>query len=96
MALLRVILIAEDISDCPTFSKGEKITIDYPCVVLEETDKVCLLALDQCHPYLLPLSRGVAFATLVIGEEMGSLRCCCFMGSFFTGFVINWLAVFSS
>ncbi len=81
MALLRVILIAEDISDCPTFSKGEKITIDYPRVVLKETDKVCLVALDQCQPYLLPLSRGVAFATLVIGEEMGSFRCCCFMGS---------------
>ena len=81
MALLRIILIAEDISDCPTFSKGERSTIDYPRIILEETDKVCLTALDQCHPYLLALSRGVAFATLGIGEKVGTLRCCCSMGS---------------
>ena len=81
MALLRVILIAEASSDCSTFFKGDRITIDYPCVVLEETDKVCISALDQCRPYLLPLSRGVAFATLGVGEEVGTLRCCCFMGS---------------
>jgi uncharacterized repeat protein (TIGR04076 family) len=81
MALLRVTMVAEDISDCPTFSKGERITIDYPLVVLEESDKVCISAIDQCHPYLLPLSRGVAFATLGIGAETGTLSCCCAVGS---------------
>ena len=81
MALLRVTMIAEKVSDCPTFFKGDQITIDYPQIVLEETDKVCLLALDKCHPYLLPLSKGVAYATLGIGEEIGTLRCCCFMGT---------------
>ena len=81
MALLRVILIAEDVSDCPTYVKGEKTTIAYPHVVLEETDKVCISALHQCHPYLVPLSRGVAFATLEIGQEIGTLRCFCSKGS---------------
>lgn len=81
MALLRVTMIAEDVSDCPTYVKGDQITIDFPEIVLEETDKVCISALNQCHPYILPLSRGVAFATLGIGEEIGSLRCCCYSGS---------------
>ena len=80
MAVLRVILIAEDISACPIFSEGERITIEYPRVVLEETHRICLSVLDQCQPYLLSLSRGVAFATLGIGEEMGTLSCCCLAG----------------
>jgi uncharacterized repeat protein (TIGR04076 family) len=81
MALLRVTMIVEEVLDCPAFKKGDQITIDYPHIVLEETSQVCLSALDQCHPYILPLSRGVAFATLGIGEDVGSLRCCCSMGS---------------
>jgi len=81
MALLRVTMIAEKVSECPTFSTGDQITLDYPQVVLEETDKVCLLALDQVHPYILPLSKGVAYATLGIGDEIGTLRCCCLMGT---------------
>ena len=81
MALLRVIMIAEKVSDCPTFSEGEQVTIDYPNVVLEETDNVCISALEQCHPYILPLSRGVAYATLGIGEQLGTLHCCCQLGS---------------
>lgn len=81
MALLRVIMIAEKVSDCPTFFEGEQVTIDYPNVVLEETDNVCISALEQCHPYILPLSRGVAYATLGIGEQLGTLRCCCQLGS---------------
>lgn len=81
MALLRVTMIAEEVSDCPTYSKGDQITIDYPEIVLQETNKVCISALNQCHPYILPLSRGVAFATLGIGEEIGNLRCCCHLGS---------------
>ena len=81
MALLRVTMIAEEVSDCPTYAKGDQITLDYPRIVLEETTKVCIVALNQCQPYILPLSRGVAFATLGIGAELGSLRCCCDMGS---------------
>ena len=81
MALLRVTMIVEEVLDCPAFKKGDQITIDYPHIVLEETNQVCLSALNQCHPYILPLSRGVAFATLGIGEDVGSLRCCCSMGS---------------
>jgi len=81
MALLRVTLIAEKVSDCAIYAKGDQITIDYPEIVLEETDKVCISALNQCQPYILSLSRGVAFATLGIGAELGSLRCCCNRGS---------------
>ena len=77
MALLRVTMIAQEVSDCPVYAKGDQITIDYPQIFLEETDKVCISTLSQCQPYILPLSRGVAFATLGIGEELGSLRCCC-------------------
>jgi len=90
MALLRVTMIAKKVSECPTFSKGDQVTIDYPQIVLEETDKVCLLALDQCHPYILPLSKGVAYATLGVGEEIGTLRCSCFMGTVtFNGSLLN-------
>ena len=81
MALLRVTLIGEEVFDCPVYAKGDQITIDYPQIVLEETNKICIAALSQCQPYILPLSRGVAFATLGIGQELGSLRCCCNMGS---------------
>jgi CRP/FNR family cyclic AMP-dependent transcriptional regulator len=81
MALLKVILVAEDVSGCSTFSCGEQVTIDYPRVVIGESDKICVIALDQCAAYILPLSRGVAFATLGIGEQTGTMRCCCPQGS---------------
>jgi len=55
MALLRVTMIAEEVTDCPTYAKGDQITIDYPQIVLEETNKVCISALNQCQPYILPL-----------------------------------------
>ena len=81
MALLKVTLIAEDASNCSYYSLGEQTVIDYPHIVLDETDRACISAIEQCHPYLLPLSQGVAFATLGIGEETGSLRCYCPEGS---------------
>ena len=81
MALIRITMIAEEVSDCPVYAKGDQITIDYPQIVPEEMSKVCISALHQCHPYILPLSRGVAFATLGIGEDAGRLPCSCNMGS---------------
>jgi uncharacterized repeat protein (TIGR04076 family) len=81
MALIKLLLVAEDISGCSTFAHGEQLTIDYPQVVLGESDKVCVIALDQFSPYILPLSRGVAFATVGIGEETGAIRCCCPKGA---------------
>jgi uncharacterized repeat protein (TIGR04076 family) len=81
MAVIKLILTATDVSGCRIFDSGEQFTVDYPRIVFEESDKACITAIDQLHPYIFPLSRGVAFATLQIGQDTATLRCCCPQGS---------------
>jgi uncharacterized repeat protein (TIGR04076 family) len=81
MAVIKLILTATDVSGCRIFVGGEQLTVDYPEIVLEESDKACVTAIDQLHPYIFPLSRGVAFATLQTGQDTATLRCCCSQGS---------------
>lgn len=81
MAVIKLILTATDISRCRTFLSGEQFTVDYPQILLEKSDKACIIAIDQLHPYIFPLSRGVAFATLQTGQDTPTLRCCCSQGS---------------
>lgn len=81
MAVIKLILTATDVSGCRMFGSGEQFTVDYPRIVLEESDNACIAAIDQLHPYIFPLSRGVAFATLQTGQDTATLRCCCSEGS---------------
>jgi CRP/FNR family cyclic AMP-dependent transcriptional regulator len=81
MALIKLIVTATDVTGCRSFVTGEQFTVDYPRIVLEESEGVCITAIAQLHPYLFPLSRGVAFATLEMDQETATLRCCCPEGS---------------
>jgi CRP/FNR family cyclic AMP-dependent transcriptional regulator len=81
MAVIKLILTALDVSGCRIFASGERFTVDYPQIVLADSDKACITAMAQLHPYIFPLSRGVAFATLQTGEDTATLRCCCSQGS---------------
>jgi CRP/FNR family cyclic AMP-dependent transcriptional regulator len=81
VAVIKLILTALDVSGCRIFASGEQFTVDYPQIVLTESDKACITATDQLHPHIFPLSRGVAFATLQTGEDTATLRCCCSQGS---------------
>ena len=44
---------------CPVFKVGDKILIDGPKIVLEETDAVCIHALAPLLHYVVALDRGV-------------------------------------
>ena len=81
MALIKLIVTATDVTGCRSFVSGERFTVDYPRIVLEESDRVCITAIAQLHPYLFPLSRGVAFATLQMDQDTGTVRCSCPEGS---------------
>jgi uncharacterized repeat protein (TIGR04076 family) len=81
MAVIKLILTATELGGCRIFGSGEQFTVDYPRIVLEESDKACITAIDQLHPYIFPPSRGVAFATLQIGQDAATLRFCCSQGS---------------
>ncbi len=44
---------------CPVFKLGDRITFDYPEVVLKETDAVCLRALSSMLTFAVTLPSGI-------------------------------------
>jgi uncharacterized repeat protein (TIGR04076 family) len=89
MAFLRLIIEATSSSTCGVFEEGDRMVVDYPRVITEETDTVCVQAIHSLSPHLLALSRGVAFATLGLDFDSrgGIVRCGCHLGE--AGFIIS-------
>ncbi|MCS7095916.1 MAG: TIGR04076 family protein [Candidatus Bathyarchaeota archaeon] len=66
----RLIITVEDIRGrCPVFKAGDRITIEPPRIILDQTDNICIHALGCILSMIVPLSRGVNFKDLGLAKE---------------------------
>lgn len=72
-----IIEVAEIRGKCPVYKKGDKIVIDGPEIVLEETDAICIHALAPLLHYVVALRDGADPRKLVLSKEkdVASIRC---------------------
>jgi uncharacterized repeat protein (TIGR04076 family) len=72
-----IIEVAEIRGKCPVYKKGDKIVIDGPEIVLEETDAICIHALAPLLHYIVALRDGADPRKLVLSKEkdVASIRC---------------------
>jgi uncharacterized repeat protein (TIGR04076 family) len=54
---------------CPVHKVGDKIVVDGPRIVLEETDAVCVHALSSLLHYVIALDEGVDPRKLGLSKE---------------------------
>ena len=54
---------------CPVHKVGDKIVVDDPRIVLEETDAVCVHALSSLLHYVIALDEGVDPKKLGLSKE---------------------------
>ncbi|MBC7130848.1 TIGR04076 family protein, partial [Candidatus Bathyarchaeota archaeon] len=68
----RLIITAEKIKGrCPVFNVGDKIIVESPRIIAEETDNLCIHMLGCILSMLVPLSRGISFKSLGLSKEEG-------------------------
>jgi len=65
------ITVKEIRGNCPVFKLGEKIVVEPPKIIIEETDNLCIHALGCMLSMLVPLSRGISFKNLGLAKEEG-------------------------
>jgi len=73
-----IITVKEIRGKCSVFKVGDKIVIEQPKIVLEETDNLCVHALGAMLSMVIPLSKGINFKDLGLtkeGEDKGYLQC---------------------
>lgn len=68
-----VITVKEVRGKCPVFKVGDKIVIEEPKIVLEETDNLCIHALGSMLSMVVALSRGVSFKELGLAKKEGNV-----------------------
>ena len=68
-----VITVKEIRGNCPVFSVGDRIVIESPEIVPEETDALCVHALGSMLSLIIALSRGVSFRELGLAKEAGDV-----------------------
>ncbi|MFQ6107350.1 MAG: TIGR04076 family protein [Thermoplasmata archaeon] len=66
------ITVREIRGKCPVHKTDDRIVIDGPRLVLEETDAVCVHALSTILHYVPALEKGVDPVTLGLTKEKGS------------------------
>lgn len=72
--LHRLIVTAKEIrGKCPVFKVGDKIVIESPNVVPEETDALCVHALGSMLSMFTALSHGISFKELGLAHEEGNV-----------------------
>lgn len=75
----RLTIIVKKIrGNCPVFKIGNKIVIDSPKIVVDETDNVCIHALGCMLSMIVPLSHGISFKQLGLAteeNEKGYIQC---------------------
>jgi uncharacterized repeat protein (TIGR04076 family) len=76
----RLIIAVKEIRGiCPVFSVGDKIVIESPKMIINETDKFCIHAFGSMLSMIVPLSHGISFKQLGLareeGEERGFVQC---------------------
>lgn len=73
-----IIAVKEIRGNCPVFKVGDKIVVESPKVIVEETDNICLHAFGCMLSMLVPLSRGISFKKLGLArgeDETGYVQC---------------------
>ena len=70
--LYRLIITVKEIhGNCPVYNVGDKMVIEEPKIIVEESDAICIHALASMLTMLVPLSRGVSFKELGLAKEEG-------------------------
>ena len=73
-----VITVKEIRGNCPVFKLGDKIVVEGPKILVEESDAICIHALSSMLTMLVPLSRGISFKELGLSKEeseVGYVQC---------------------
>jgi len=69
MISMLIIEVSEIKGKCPVYKKGDKIVIDGPEIVLEETDAICIHALAPLLHYAVALRDGADPRKLGLSKE---------------------------
>lgn len=64
-----IITVASIRGRCPVFKVGDRITIESPKIILNQTDNICIHALGGILSMIVPLSRGINFKELGKGRR---------------------------
>jgi len=74
-----IITVKEIRGNCPVFKVGDKIVVESPKIMVEETDNICLHAFGCMLSMLVPLSHGISFKRLGLARdeksETGYVQC---------------------
>jgi uncharacterized repeat protein (TIGR04076 family) len=68
-----IITVKEIRGKCPVFEVGDRIVIEGPKIVPEETDALCVHALGSMLSMVIALGRGVSFKELGLAKEEGDV-----------------------
>jgi len=66
-----IITVKEIRGNCPVFNVGDRIVIDSPKIVVNNTDNICIHAFGCILSMIVPLSRGIGFRQLGLAKEEG-------------------------
>jgi uncharacterized repeat protein (TIGR04076 family) len=72
-----IVEVAEVRGNCPVHAVGDKIVIQGPRIVLEQTDNLCIHALASLLHYAVPLREGISPEKLGLSsdEENAYIQC---------------------
>jgi uncharacterized repeat protein (TIGR04076 family) len=72
--LYRLIIRANEIrGNCPVFEVGDKIVVESPHIILNETDALCVHALGSMLSMITALSHGINLKELGLAHENGNV-----------------------
>lgn len=68
-----ILTVKEIRGKCPVHKIGDKIVIESPRIVTDNTDTLCIHALGSMLSMLVPLARGISFKDLGLSVEDGNV-----------------------
>lgn len=72
--LYRLVIRANEIrGNCPVFEVGDKIVVESPHIILNETDALCVHALGSMLSMITALSHGINLKELGLAHENGNV-----------------------
>jgi uncharacterized repeat protein (TIGR04076 family) len=75
-----IITVKEIRGNCPVFKVGEKIVIQSPKMVINETDNLCIHAFGCMLSMIVPLSHGTSFKQFKLNKNECGKRLCPMFG----------------
>jgi uncharacterized repeat protein (TIGR04076 family) len=64
-----IITVKEIRGNCPVFKVGDRIVVESPKIVVDETDNICIHAFGCMLSMIVPLSHGISFKKLGLAKE---------------------------